>query len=468
MNSTLALEPSMIRVTAKRNRAVYVAYILVLWIFAQDLITMLLGKWLTPSTFQTMGNAVLIGKEVFTLLSVLGLGLFCALPARHWNLADRLAIGMALLVGFYVVIPNSWLGGYDVVFAAKLIGARSILVPAELYFLGRWLPLSSEDLISLLRFILKVGLVSVLAGIALTTMLSGEEWQDLGLTHLYSLKAGFVMDNSGIFSTAGLPQGWYFQELPQSIVPWPGLRRFSSLIVEPISTGIVTAFLFVLSVAMARRRRLDLRTLLLGLGSIFALSRGGWMVAGLGYLFMRTKRPFFVTGMGIATIVIGLYAYGLAGTNFEITLSTSERSDAMADGIGQAFRYPQGRGLGTIGYFSGVITGENPLVQKESMNPFSVESFFGTLSAQLGLLGIVLWISFLVALIRSLSRIANKLLRVNEQLGQIALAICGSVIAIFVIGFVTSSGYGFVGLALPFMLAGLMVGVSGRVGPSYA
>lgn len=424
---------------------------------------MVLGRLLPASAVGPVGSAVVIGKEVLVVVAVLYLFIVRSLTARRWIWPDVFAVGMGLLAVFYMLIPNSWLGGSDASFIAKLVSARSILVPPLLYFLGRWLSPSVTGVASLVRFILKIGVFSLLVGVGLTA-LSSENWHELGLSTVYQVKfaeAGGTIDK--VLNTAGFPTSWFFQDLPQSIVPWPGVRRLSSMLIEPITTGLVTATLFIISVALPRRHRWwGTTTWLLALGVLLSLSRGGFLLALLGYSYVRVRSPVVVFFAGASILILGLLVYGQILGQFGFMTATSLRGGALVDALDQALKFPQGRGLGTVGFFSGAITGEAALVEQEGLNPFVTETFVGTLAIQVGITGVLFWLSFALTLIQALDQIVKRWWKVDSQLSRCALGIGGGVIGLFVIGFLTSSGYGFVGLSISFVLAGLVVGVDQR------
>lgn len=439
-------------------RPVHWLCLLFLWVFAQDLLTMLAGQVLPPELFKIAGRGIVMGKEALVVGGVLYLALPRARTMR-WVWPDLFAVAIGALALVYVTIPNAWLGGPEASLTAKVVSARLLLVAPLLYCFARWLPLRRADLAVLMRLTLRIGVIALLAGFVLTALPS-DTWHQLGLGHVYEIKyaqAGSVGDD--VLTTDGFPLGWFFQDLPESLVPKPGLRRLSSLVVEPIATGLIMAVLFIMSVALAPRRRLSLTALLFGAGVALALSRGGWLLAFLGYVLVRVRKPLVVVAVGASALAAGLLVYSFILPSFGFNTYARLRGGAVVADLAEAVEYPQGRGLGTIGYFSTVFTGESPLAQQEELHPFAYESFVGTLGIQLGILGVVLWVGFFVALVRVLQRITERWQERDVLLSRMALGVLGSVIGMGIIGFVTASGYGFVGLVIPFSLAGAVVGV---------
>jgi hypothetical protein len=294
-----------------------------------------------------------------------------------------------------------------------------------------------------------MGLLSFIVGIVLI-LLPDSAWQAMGISELYKLK--LTPEGYDAMYRAGV--------LPGSFFVWdiPGfpIRRMSSLIVEPIQTGFVFATLFLLATSLSSRHRITPRMLVFGLATLLALSRGGLFLAGLGYLFMRIKRPKFVTLFGIITATVIVAFFSLVWQPLFGETGTSRRVGTLVLGLTTSFRHPLGYGLGTTDYLSIIRSGSTSLLP-ENLDSSVSESFIGTFGTSTGLVGIALFLGFMLALTIHLFRIWQKHKQQEFVLSRAALGMSGAIMALIVVGILSASGYGFVGIGIVFVLSGLIV-----------
>jgi len=445
------------------QRPIRVVYILIIWIFVQDLAILLLSHLVANSDLERLSYLVILGKEALLGATFVYVGIRRGLLFKHWTLPDWLAVALSAWIALYLVLPSSVFGGVDVPFIAKLTSARSYLVFTMLYLVGRWVSIQIGDLKRAARLFFAVALMSFAVGLFLTAM-PGSMWQAIGIREFFQFKVGERATDI-IFMRTDLPGNFYFPDLPASLVPYPGVRRMSSTIIEPITTGLVFASLFLMAVALSKRHRLTPRILVFGVAALLAFGRGGILLAGVGYLFIRLKKPALVIFAGAMASVLVLLLYKNVLPIPTWGGGTALRLNGMVDGILWTINHPLGIGLGTSNYLTLVRSGGANARGGDGLGAlrgadfpsFSSEIFVNTLGTQTGLFGTGLFLAWLFSLIRKLFIVWRANERSDFTLARMALAMSGAMAGLLLLSFMSSSGYGFVGVGMSFLFSGLAI-----------
>ena len=158
--------------------------------------------------------------------------------------ADLFALGLLLLLALYTILPSELLDAPELPFAIRVIAARSIAVLAWLYLLGRWAELSRDQFETTLRRLFWIGIASALLGALLTPLLASV-WNGLWMKALLELKLGEDTVRAIVNPSIGFPISFFLPDLPTSVIAWPGIRRLSTTVVEPLSAGFIFAMLFL-------------------------------------------------------------------------------------------------------------------------------------------------------------------------------------------------------------------------------
>ena len=444
------------------NRTAEIVYLLVIWIFAQDFLIMLVSQVVPSSTVQWTGNILIGAKELLAVGTVAVLWLRRKSSSKNQVTADRLAMGLICYVAMFVIIPNQFLKGATIPLLEKIIAARGLAILPVLYLLGRWLPLRANDLNRFIRFLMIIGAVSLFSGIVLTA-LPASVWHQLGLYQLCAAKWGAATARILAFQVGGFPANFWFPDFPESIVPSPGIRRLSSLIVDPIASGLVFATLLLIAAAVRKRGRFDVWMLLFGVGTLLTFSRGGMLVTGMGYVFLKIKRLRLGLILGIVILLSAFSGYSIL-LPFSVGISgTLNRGPALLGGLAFTLDHPMGRGIGSSGFLTRVRTGAREgedMLEREGLTPFALESFVGIIGLQTGIIGILLFLGFLVKLISRLYQVYVEQKKQDPVLGRTGLAMAGVMAGLLLTSIVSSSGYGFAGVGLAYLLAGLTINQS--------
>jgi hypothetical protein len=327
--------------------------------------------------------------------------------------ADYLALAYAAIVVLYALIPQDWLGGnastHGIVF-----GARHDLIPVAAYFFGRGLSLSHLDRRHVGLAILGVGAVVAAWGLLDIYTISLQTWRDSGVPGWFRQQLG-------------LDYGRGLSGLPENFVYNPGderpLRRLVSTFLSPLATAYLLLAALLLAATWGRTRWLPALTGLLAAGLLFTYSRTSIAALAVGLVALayglRQWWPVAAAAIFLAAAFFFVRAYtdiapetrftpaelqvqragGQEETTSDDPLSSGESSidshwDSLREGVKTVVRHPQGYGLGNAG-----VTAKR--TEREIK---AGESTYTELGVDLGLLGMLAFVAWNVALLRTLLR----------------------------------------------------------------
>jgi O-Antigen ligase len=326
---------------------------------------------------------------------------------------DWLALAYAAVVLLYALIPQDWLGG-DASARGILYGVRHDLTPVACYFLGRGLTLSERDRHVVRWLILGVAAAIAVWGLVDVYAVSLQTWRDSGVPGWFDEQLG--LEYEGL---SGLPENWIYNPGDERPV-----RRLVSTFLSPLAPGYVLLVAIVVAATWRRGGRwLPLLTLLLGLGLLFTYSRTTIvaLAVGLGVLgyALRSWWPVAAAAVLVAAAFFFVRAYPDIGPETRFTraeleiqraggqeeptsgdpFSPSESSfdshlDSLRDGVETVVRHPQGYGVGNAG-----VTAKRTGAEIKAG-----ESTYTELGVELGLLGMLAFVAWNVALVRVLLR----------------------------------------------------------------
>jgi O-Antigen ligase len=334
---------------------------------------------------------------------------------RHRGLAfkatatDWLALTYAGFVVLYALIPQSWLGG-DASARAVVLAARHDLTPVAAYFLGRSLHFGRDEL-------KRIGLVLLASASTVAA------W---GLIDIYAIPLD-TWRNSGVpgwyREQLGLDYGPGLSGLPENFVYNPGderpLRRLVSTFLSPLASAYMLLVALLLAATWQRSRWLSALTGLLLLGLLFTYSRTAIVALAAGLVALayglRSWWPVAASAVLLATGVAFVKAYPELGPETRFTpaeleiqraggqeeptsgdpLDPDESSidshwDSLRGGLETVFRHPWGFGLGNAGVTA----------SRTDTDVKAGESTYTELGVELGLLGMLAFLAWNVALLR--------------------------------------------------------------------
>jgi hypothetical protein len=327
--------------------------------------------------------------------------------------ADWLALVYAAFVVLYAVVPQHWLGG-EASTRGVLFGLRHDLTPVACYFLGRGLTVSRHDRERVRWAILGVAGLVAAWGLVDIYAISLQTWRDSGVPGWFGEQLGLEYGNG----LSGLPENWVYN--PGDERP---LRRLVSAFLSPLATAYLLLVACILAATWRGSRRLSLLTALLAVGLFFTYSRTAIAALALGLAVLgwalRSWLPVAAAVVLLAAAFFFVRAYPdlapetrftatelrvqRAGGQQERTsgdpFSPGESSfgshlDALADGIETVGEHPQGYGVGNAG-----VTAKRTGKQIKAG-----ESTYTELGVELGLLGMLAFVAWSLALARLLLR----------------------------------------------------------------
>jgi hypothetical protein len=331
------------------------------------------------------------------------------LPFRP-GVVEWLALAFSALVLLYALLPQSGLGGRAGA-DAVLHAIRHDLVPVAAFLIGRALGITLAELRSLLWTIL--GAAAAVAGFGLIEeyTVSVRWWHRSGAVGYFRHQLGFDYHGPG-----GMPENFAFNTGGNNL-----FRRLISTFVSPLAS----AYMFVVALLVAPRRRaaIPLATLVF-VGLLFTLSRSALagLAGGLVVLAVARRTPWpllaivVVLGAGIGFNEVFKdvaprthflpaeikeqeeNARKHPGASSEL-LSTSEPSfeshlTNLRDGLEAVGKHPQGYGLGNAGATASRF--DVPLKAGESN--------YTEIGIETGLLGLILFVAWNLAILGALVR----------------------------------------------------------------
>ena len=328
---------------------------------------------------------------------------------------DWLALAYAGFVVLYALIPQGWLGG-EASTEAIVLGLRHNLTPVACYFLGRGLSLTVRDRKLVRGLILGAAAVVAAWGLVDIYAVSLQTWRDSGVPGWFSEQLGLDYGEG----LSGLPENWVYN--PGDERP---LRRLVSTFLSPLATAyMLLAAILVAATWQRGSRRLPVVTALLAIGLLFTYSRTTMAALAVGLVALgyalRSWWPVAAAVVFLAAAFFFVRAYPdiapetrytaaeleiqRAGGQEEETSgdpfdpgesSFDSHLDNLRDGLRTIFEHPQGYGVGNAGVTAKRTGGEIK----------AGESTYLELGVELGLLGMLAFIAWNVALVRRLFQV---------------------------------------------------------------
>jgi O-antigen ligase/polysaccharide polymerase Wzy-like membrane protein len=349
-------------------------------------------------------SAVAAWKDVL-LVGALALVLWSRRGLRFEGAADWLAVAFGLFVLVYAVVPQSVLGG-GATHKGVLYGVRHDLLPVLAYFLGRGLALSGEELRKLCRTVLYTAGAVAVYGVLDVYLVPLSWWRQ---------SAGWFYDQLGLryFGLSGLPENFVYNEGGGVI-----FRRLTSSFLSPLATAylLVTAMFFI---PLRARRWGPALALLFFVALLLTHTRAALaaLVVGLLVLAVLRRAPLPAV-LAVLVAVLGLafvkaYSHLAPRTHFTASelrqqeqnahrhpqvshdatsaneASASEHLSSLRAGVRTVVHHPWGYGVGNAG-----VTAERTNVKVEAG-----ESTYTEVGVEMGLLGALVFIAWMVALL---------------------------------------------------------------------
>lgn len=410
-------------VVGLRSRPALLVGGFLVWLSIERLVVATLSPRLDPSTLP-----LLLGyKELFFPLA--GLVVLPSIP-RVWREAPfrlRAVDGLAIAFGAIIVV------GFvlsDAPVMDRLVYARRLVLLPLIYGVMRLFPWRLGSLRSVTRLVVLTAAAVAAFGLLERFVLEGPIWREwIPAAYYYHLSSLSDLSARGSdFPRLGLPLAFY-----DFTVGEPE-RRLVSTFLEATTLASFLSIGAILAVAAVRPRILGLAAgALIALAGWLTLGKAGWLITGVGVSYVLAVS--LVRRLREAAWLVSMAA-GLIGALVVISLvleASGSATGALAhfeglrQGIGSLIEAPFGRGLGIGGNFgAGVL---------------AAESTFGVIMVQLGLVGLLAWAAWILALAFACATVGARV-RAEPLLSP---ALGAALIAFFGTAAFTESAGGFLG-----------------------
>lgn len=279
---------------------------------------------------------------------------------------------------------------------ARIISLRQILLPFICFLFGAMLKITDKEIKKISTFIIYAGFAVGVIGFLELFIIGDAFWNRIPLLE-YEANKGTTF-----YFTRGLPTNFYTYDL----LPITGNinRRLVSIFVDPLLTGHYLFLGFILVDIYFKGNRKGIYKFFLFLFSMFTLSKGviiGYML----YFILRILRYFpydkikkclwFVAFWGIG-IIFCLYKYIM---DYLPSSSTATHFNGFIKGLTSSSFW--GNGMGTAGTITGILTDKSKMV--------TAESFIGTLTVQIGYIGLFTFLCFWIYVFFKILKVGKKL-----------------------------------------------------------
>ena len=349
------------------------------WLSISRIVLATLTGLLTPATI----TALLAWSEFFFPM----LAVVCLSRAPHvWRESpkavralDVMAVAFLLLAAGGVLIGSAPL--IDRVLYARRLGVLPLVYAAI-----RLAPWIRGDGLRIARLVVTAGVLLATFGLVERLLPAGLLWGAIAHPVDYYRMAAFSGGSAPVRTMDGLPMTFW---------TWIGgvpVRRLVSTSLEAATVGMFFAVAAVTAIALARPGAWDRRWIwaatLAGAACVFALGKAGIaiLLAGAAYTLLSSKfrwltRPWIVV-LAAAAIAGGIVCSGVIAESMGVTAGVSRHLSGLVAGWDAMIRHPLGLGLGSTGVFTSSQT--------------VAESSLGVLMAQLGVPGLLSWLTWIV------------------------------------------------------------------------
>ncbi len=368
------------------------------------------------------------------------------LPFRP-QLVDALALVFGTVAVVYALVPQNLLGG-EAGAGAILLALRHALLPVGAYLVGRSVELGARELRAVAWTVLATAAAVAVVGLVEEYTVSVERWQAWQVPAYFREELGFEYKGP-----AEMPENFAFNTDE-------GLfRRLISTFLSPLAASFLFAVALLFAAAGGPLRRGGALVLagVAAVGLLFTLTRSTLLALTGGLVVLAlVQRRWVPAAAAAATVAAGL-AFLLTFPSFapdthflphelaeqeriarekgglpESELSLQEPSieshlTSLRDGLERVAEHPQGYGLGNAG----------AVARREDVELKAGESNYTEFGVEIGIVGLVLFVAWNLALLAALVRSARATPQPVVAWG--AAAVAASLAAVLALGLQTDA-----------------------------
>jgi hypothetical protein len=396
----------------------------------QNIVAMVLARFNSPAA-----QAAFVAKELY-IAAVISISMLTVILTGRLNREAVFPLGLIAYLLSVSVLGSPYF---------NLVSLRQALIIPVFIMFGVWFA-DKADIGRIAKWVFPFYVTIVLLGFVERFVLYDQSevfFKALGVREWANMKGwGY-----------GIPGSWYSTDL----VPWIGrsIRRMPGLLIgDAVNFGQAMAFPFVLAVLLRRY----MVAAIIFMAMLFGLSKGALLAGGLGvtmYIAFERLRPgpryaFFGAVMLAGAVVIYL--------SLDLLRQVASIMDHFRGGYVNAldvFDNPFGSGVGSGGNFGRRFnisgTADAFGLSTARFSDYSGlaygESYFGTMVAQFGFVGLFMYIYYPIRLLRT--RLSKDALFLQ--------AVKYTALALFVVGLVSETAFTYIGTGflvalVPFVL----------------
>jgi hypothetical protein len=368
---------------------------LLVWLPLQTPVAIALFQYANFSAEAT--RAVLLAKDLITGLLILALAAFF-LRRVHLHWFDWLALGYVIVLVAYAAIPL--VIGTRLAPIAIIASARELLVPVELYALGRLAVAAGLNISSVVRAFLIIAGAAAVFSLILYLFVPITFWSStLDLVRFERVVQGIpnarTLWDISLLGQYGVGDSGSF---PRAVGPFT----------HPVGTAhyFVVPLILAATAAMTAKRALAPNLLgWLGVIGLFAaavltpISRGAWLAAAVGVVVAGLLyRRILPTAAGVAIVMLFIvlvppFSYSVSSALGGTDSSMAGHTQAIEEGIHTVIHNPLGLGLGQADQFGAVLSDASAAIG---------ENLYLVLHVSVGPIGLLLFIGWVVGILLSL------------------------------------------------------------------
>lgn len=390
-SSAVAAGPGALTRTRESRLVTWILIAFLLWLPLQTPVAVVAWQYLHLSV--QAAQAILLVKDLWAA------ALFLILLVLHWREIrfrwfDWFALVYGVLVLIYSLVPSAL--GSHLPALSVIASARELLVPVELYGLGRLAQYSGVSTVGIIKAFLVIAAGAAAFSVGAFFLLPEAFWNST-----YNLVL-FIHDVQGVTTATDLGRASLLNSYPGLGTALRAVGPFT----HPVGTGVYFALPLTLAVCAVwmsgARRRLALGVAALGL-VLFALavitpiSRGTWigflgavLVCGVLLHKYRLAVLTFVVFAAFVALVPP-FSYSIRSFGNGTDTSTIGHVDAVANAVQVIAAAPAGSGVGQADQFGAVFAGGGAAGVGENM--------YLAAYASIGPLGFIAFIIWLAALL---------------------------------------------------------------------
>jgi hypothetical protein len=372
----------------------FVTWLLVaflVWIPLQTPVAVVAWQYLHVSN--SVAQAILLIKDAWAAIFIVAL-FFRHLREIRFYWFDSFALAFGILIAAYSIVPAAL--GSHLPALAVISSARELLVPIELYALGRLAGYAGVSTVGLVRAFLVIAGVAATFSVGTFLLLPQTFWNTQ-----YNL-VGFIHDVQEVSTATTL----WWASLVNFYGPNISSLRAVGPFTHPVGTGVYFALPMTLMLCAAflsdMRHKLALGVvalgvILFGLAILTPISRGTWLgflgATVLCGLILHRYRLAALTVVVFAMIIILVppYSYSIKTAVNGTDSSTAGHTQAVEHAIQVVQANPGGAGVGQGDSLGTIFSGGESAGVGEDMYLSTYTSV-----GPLGLLAFLIWLAALV------------------------------------------------------------------------